>query len=508
MSPSSQGVPPHILVFVPGYMGSKLRDPETKEVLWVDFSNVPIWPWKWGGWLGRLLDRVAYPNKLEPMGIMDQVIFVPPWARQEHYNRLVDALDEMGYKLDRRQCFGHEGDAAPYDESKLNCYAFPYDWRQDNRESARELGRAVDRWRSYHPGAEVWIVAHSNGGLVARWYIEKEGGKDFVTRLFLMGSPWDGTPKAMHMAFSGVDTLFRRSFNLFGIADRTRQLVRTFPSIYQLIPYRNPFLIDLDNEDVNPFAGDSWLENEDQRKMLKSGLEFSKELGSALSAHTVCFFGTRQDTPTSGRVRFGAANTWAGIEWMNSEAGDGTIPARSASNPDAAELIPYPVNHGNIYVDKSVLEKLRFELVDKFRGVRAVAISGDLKVVFEPDREDHVYSTKETVGLWATVETLGESPGPVTGASINVQPVWHEALPGSTATRPEKNPPPVRLMRSTTIQGRYEGAFAAPEAEGYYRLLATVKVKGPPLTLEELIIVEAPADISRPEHEVDDGDDS
>jgi pimeloyl-ACP methyl ester carboxylesterase len=495
-------------------MGSKLRDPDTKEILWVDFSTVSIWPWKWGSWLGRLLDRVAYPNKLEPMGIMDQVIFVPPWARQEHYNRLIEALDEMGYKLDKKQCFGYEGDVAPYDESKLNCYAFPYDWRQDNRESARELGRAVERWRSYHPGAEVWIIAHSNGGLVARWYIEKEGGKEFVKRLFLMGSPWDGTPKAMHMAFSGVDTLFRRSFNLFGIADRTRQLVRTFPSIYQLIPSQNPFLTDLDNEQVDPFAGDSWLEDESQRKMLESGRKFSEELGSTLTPHTVCIFGTRQDTPTSGRVRFGAANSWASIEWANSEAGDGTIPARSASNPDAAELIPYPVNHGNIYVDRNVLEKLRFELIDKFRpgrgGVRAIVLSGNMKVVFEPDREDHVYSTGETVGLWATVEMMGDAPGPVSNASIYAQPVWHEALPGSTTGRPAANLPRIRLLPSKTIPGRYEAAFVAPEAEGYYQLQAKVKVKGqppPPLTLEELILVEAAVDIRPPEQaEAGDGD--
>ncbi|HJQ33098.1 MAG TPA: hypothetical protein VJ866_13000 [Pyrinomonadaceae bacterium] len=502
MAKTSGEVPPHILVFVPGYMGSKLRDRNTKEVVWIDFSGVPLLPWKWGPWLERLFEMMAYPNEdLEPAGVMDQVIFVPPWAKQEHYNRLYEALRGMGYKLDERQFFGGDGDPGGADESKLNCYAFPYDWRQDNRESARRLARAVERWRSYHPGAEVWIIAHSNGGLVARWYTEKEGGKEFVTRLFLMGSPWDGTPKAMHLAFGGFDTLFRRSFNLFGIAERTRRLVRTFPSIYQLIPFQNPFLVNLDNERVDPFGHGTWLDDEGQRGYLEEGRRFNEELGSSLTPHTVCFFGRRQMTPTSGRVRLAANNAWEHIEWTDSEEGDGTIPARSADNPEAEERIPYPVNHGNIYVDEDVLEKLKFELIDRHRRgageVRAVAVSQNLTVVFEPDRD--TYSPGESVGMWATLHTNDSPPQPVTNASITVQPAWYEPLPGSSSGRPAADPAGARLKAVAGEAGRYEGDFTAPDAEGYYHLRATVRVKGKlPVRLEELIAIEPPVDITPP----------
>lgn len=124
----------------------------------------------------------------------------------------------------------------PASGAELALYTFPYDWRQDNRLSARQLGDAIARWRKRHSGAEAWIIAHSNGGIVARWYIEKEGGKDRVGRLFLMGSPWDGVPNMMWMLFHGLDTLFRRRFNLFDIPRRSRDLFRTFPSAYQLLP--------------------------------------------------------------------------------------------------------------------------------------------------------------------------------------------------------------------------------------------------------------------------------
>ena len=33
---------------------------------------------------------------------MDEVIYVPPWAKQEHYSRLMEALEGRGYRADPR----------------------------------------------------------------------------------------------------------------------------------------------------------------------------------------------------------------------------------------------------------------------------------------------------------------------------------------------------------------------------------------------------------------------
>lgn len=501
-------VPPHFVVFVPGYMGSKLRYKASGEVLWVDPGTIPVAPWKWGGWLDRLLGDMAYPNEgLEPSGIMDQVVFVPRWAKQQHYNRLIEKLIEMGYKADPAQCFGHGGGTAPYDERELDCYAFPYDWRQDNRESARLLSEAIECWRSYHPGEEVWVIAHSNGGLVARWYIEMLGGKEHVTRLFLMGSPWDGTPKAMHMAFGGLDTLFRRSFNLFDIPARTRDLIRTFPSIYQLIPHRNPFLRNPENEEVNPFTYGSWVKDDRQRALLEDGRRFAEDLGSLQSVeNVVCFFGTRHATPTAGRVSFGAANTWSGILWEDSQYGDGTIPTRSATHPGAHEKLPYPVSHGDIYVNDFVLEKLRYEMVDKYRTAdttRASAFVGNLQITFE--NEPDVCAPGQPIKLKGTIRKREGKP--VSGALITVTPVWLESLPGSAANAAFGDSPETHLAEVT--DGEYEGTLRAPDAEGYCRLVATVKVKGQmPVRLEELVAVEAevaPAALTAPEGAAPEG---
>ncbi|HEY6899470.1 MAG TPA: hypothetical protein VI233_02460, partial [Puia sp.] len=45
-------------------------------------------------------------------------------------------------------------------------------------------------------GKEFVIAAHSMGGLVSRWMIEKEGGHTFVSKLVMLGTPNNGTPWA------------------------------------------------------------------------------------------------------------------------------------------------------------------------------------------------------------------------------------------------------------------------------------------------------------------------
>jgi len=90
-----------------------------------------------------------------------------------------------------------------------------------------------------------------------------------VGRLFLLGSPRDGAPKAFQILFGGLDTLFRRRFNMFNIAERTKNLLRTFPSAYQLVPMKNPFLRDIYNGRIDPCIDMSWLNDEHQQNCFR-----------------------------------------------------------------------------------------------------------------------------------------------------------------------------------------------------------------------------------------------
>jgi pimeloyl-ACP methyl ester carboxylesterase len=480
------GPPPHFIVIVPGYMGSLLRDKTTGEIVWVDFSSIPKNPLRWQAWIDSLFDRMAYPNEnLEPAGIVEDVIFAPPWIKMEQYSRLVNALQMMGYR----------GDPA-LPEAERNLYTFSYDWRQDNRISARQLGEAVRRWSELHGGAEAWLIGHSNGGIVSRWYIEKEGGKGIVGRLFLMGSPWDGAPKAMRILYSGLDTLFRRGFNLFNIAGRTRDVLRTFPSAYQLLPVRNPFLRDLNNEVVDVFSDQGWLEDPLHRQYLEDGRTFTEELGTQASVETLCFFGRKLPTLSSGALDFAAAGSWRSIDWSDLSAGDGTVPERSAVHPNATASMPFVAGHGDIYVNPAVLEFLEWELVGKYRDfTRAAVFTDRVRVVFEPEKDD--YSPQEQIRVWAEVH---EADGitPITDAEITACLLFRDLLPGSDETGPipstgEPVVERVPLVLQDPATGRYEAVLTAPLLDGYYDIEAQVRILNEPdLRLTELVTVETP----------------
>lgn len=478
-------VPPHFIVFVPGFMGSQLRDRTTGKTVWLDFSSVPLNPLQWDDWFNHLFQQMLYPNpNLEPAGIVQDVLFAPPWIKQEQYSRLLRILESWGYHTD----------PARHPEAELTVYTFAYDWRQDNRLSGKQLGEAIERWRGFHPGAQVWLMGHSNGGIVSRWYIEKEGGKDRVSRLILLASPWDGAAKAMYMLFQGMDTLFRMRFQLLGLPERTRQALRTFPSAYQLIPQAASFLHGPDGSAVDPFVPEPWLDDAHERDMLEDGRRFNRELGNALSVETLAFFGCKLPTTTGGSVHFGPNNRWDQIDWQVTGTGDGTLAEHTAVFPTTDRNIPIIAGHGDIYVHPALYEILRWELVDKYAGFKGtVTFSTDrYQVALTTDKD--VYEPGAPIALSVRVQARGETR-PVDRVQVSAKLTWLQPLPGSpTSQRPRRLPRP-RLTASPDAPGQFAGTVKAPKSEGYYNVEATIAIPGEqPLALTEMILVEGVPD--------------
>jgi len=481
---ANDGIPPHFVVVVPGYMGSQLRDSQDGRILWVDIPGLLRDPLNIPATVDHMLERLKYPNPdIVPAGLMDQVLFVPPFLKAEHYGRLLQALRRMGYQL---------GDS-PGNTNRAPVYTFAYDWRQDNRISARQLGQAIALWSDLHKPAKAWIIAHSNGGIVSRWYIEKEGGKDFVERLFLMGSPWDGAPKSLNVLFSGMDVFFVKLLNRYGIQERIKELIRTFPSYYQLIPYSKPFVFDDHNNPIDLFGDTRWLGGEEDSRRLQEGLQFNQELGTTLSVDTVCFFGRRKPTLTTAVVSPGAGGQWQDVEWIYTEAGDGTVPERSAVHPsvrEAGRAFAFAVDHGNIYVDPQVLVQLEFELVGRYQEAsRATLLTDEFTIFFAPTKD--TYLPEQTIELQATVHRNEPDNPAQSNAVIKVQMIWNQALPNQPDAKTPTALPVVALTETPPESGEYSGQMVAPVQEGYYRLVATVEIMGKPtLSLEEMISVE------------------
>jgi len=79
-------------------------------------------------------------------------------------------------------------------------------------QTGKDLGkRLAEAGLEAGHGKELTLIAHSMGGLVSRWYIEKEGGNEVVSRLIQLGTPNGGSPWASVYELSSV--LLARAIN-------------------------------------------------------------------------------------------------------------------------------------------------------------------------------------------------------------------------------------------------------------------------------------------------------
>jgi pimeloyl-ACP methyl ester carboxylesterase len=238
------------LIVIPGIMGSKLRSRETQAVLWPG----SVW-----NLVSNKFDDLALeidpatltprPSRYEAFDITDTA------AGRDFYNRLIETLQQYGDF--RRTAAG----TPVSDAFERHLYVFPYDWRRDNVETARELDALIDQIRRDYgrPDLKVDIVAHSMGGLVSRYYM-RFGTEDVldrdrpditmrgaakVNRLILLGTPSLGSANTIRGFIEGEKI----------VRTVTPETLLTMPSVYQLLPnaIRKP-LIGIDGRPLRASA--------------------------------------------------------------------------------------------------------------------------------------------------------------------------------------------------------------------------------------------------------------
>ncbi len=106
--------------------------------------------------------------------------------------------------------------------------AFGYDWRQDIRESARELCDTIARL----PVERVDLVAHSMGGLVAMHCLHSGAPK--VRRVVFAGTPFRGGAQIMNDFLVGTKTGRNKAL-------LAKEALFSFPAAFQLLPPEGTF---------------------------------------------------------------------------------------------------------------------------------------------------------------------------------------------------------------------------------------------------------------------------
>lgn len=309
------------VIFVPGMMGSELWRGSERI-----FPNIKT--------LFTNPEILQYPLPVEPRKILQEVIIVPNLVKMDQYNRLGDYMvEELSY------------------QRQVDFFEFPYDWRQDVRISARQLGALIESLPDKQP---VVIVAHSLGTMVSRYYIERLGGKKRIERVILMGGPHRGVIQALTSLLSAPELL---PFGIMG--ERLRQVSMSFPASYQILP-TYPLQIDAQGSKVNFLEDESWLP-EQYHPLLRAGREFRRELGARSSIPAVSIFGYGLKTISSLSIQKDAQGMIKKVDYRSEPNGDSTILEHSTVL-EGSEIHPVQQYHGSLFVDNDVKMRLKLEL--------------------------------------------------------------------------------------------------------------------------------------------------
>jgi pSer/pThr/pTyr-binding forkhead associated (FHA) protein len=311
------------VVFAPGLMGSELW--LGNERIWPDAKTLFTEP-----------EIYCYPSELpiEPRNIVDEVVIVPNLIKMDQYNRLGDYLvEELNY------------------QRGVDFFEFPYDWRQDVRISAHQLGQLIESIPSQQP---IILIGHSLGTMVSRYYVERLGGHKRVEKMILMGGPNKGAIKAIVSMIVAPQVL---PFGIMG--ERMRQICLTFPSSYQILP-NYPAGTDQKGTKTNFLEDDRWLD-EQYKPLLKIGKDFRNELADTTKIPSVVVIGYGIKTIYDVSVVRDDDGKIHNIEYRSDAIGDSSILELSAYLA-GSEIHPVHQNHGSLFVDNDVKMRLKVEL--------------------------------------------------------------------------------------------------------------------------------------------------
>jgi pimeloyl-ACP methyl ester carboxylesterase len=244
------------VIIIPGIQGSELINPQTGKTVWFnvrrdkdDDLRLPM----------ASNNLTQNRDKLVAKDIIREVKLPGVLPDVEVYQGLIDSLKARGY--------------AEADWNKPQAtdvfYVFPYDWRRDNVETARLLINRIQAVKRTvkRPDLKFDIIAHSMGGLVARYAamygaadLPPEGrkpvpswaGARHINKIMMFGTPNEGSFDAFTGAINGSTVVSMR--NLPFIDDFRPEDVISSPALFQLMPHQT--VVRFLDENLQPLKVD------------------------------------------------------------------------------------------------------------------------------------------------------------------------------------------------------------------------------------------------------------
>ncbi len=328
------------VVLIPGICGSELMD--GADLLW------PGTPWNkvFSNYPDAFVDKLAHSRTVRPTGILRSVPLTVGGITLHHfdgYGQAFAALEEIGFS-----------------EQGGTLIPFAYDWRRDVRQTAATLRDFLVKQNL--AGARVGIVAHSMGGLVARYLLERIGLPPGVTVSIavLVAVPHLGAP-------SSLQNIIGLRPEIFLTAAQCKVVVGNpeFPSAYQLLPRANvPALLQVAG--VLGYREEDILGDEVRQALnLSAGsLKAAEGLWSELKMQDSAWEPPCRYFAIVGNEQRTIAANYLGLEGVLAQAleeegaGDGTVPLWSAASPRIPSRY-VPSEHGSMFTDPRARQIMR-----------------------------------------------------------------------------------------------------------------------------------------------------
>jgi Lecithin:cholesterol acyltransferase len=436
----------HLVLVVPGVLGSVLSDAD----------GVPLW----GTGLRDVARTMRWPSalsladhpRLVPSGLLPTIGLVPPFV-VPGYDRLVQrigaAFDHVLVDL-----------ACPGANRNLNAdvVLFPYDFRVGVPAVAEQLNAEIGiRLAGLTQAARrrrVIVVAHSLGGLIARYWLGPLGGWRDCRALITIATPHQGVPKALDWLLNGV--------RVKSVALRSAtEVLREWPSSYDLLP-SYPAVLSAASKPLRPLELDavsgSTLAPRVRRAAetaAETAVSWSALAGRGEAPSLTAVLSRRHATPNRAEVVGGQLRvTRDDPEWLPHRGwrGDGTVPAISAIPPQAHDLREVPDRHQAMASAAVIVDILREYARARARpGPRQPgAPAVDLEF-------DEVALARQPMTVVASLSSPIAPPDPAGDLSLTV--------------RRQAAGPPVFRWRSRPAGGRWQITIP-PLSPGLYTLTA------------------------------------
>ncbi|MDB5253935.1 MAG: hypothetical protein JWL80_1 [Parcubacteria group bacterium] len=291
------------VIVIPGITGSELVDSSLiNNILWPNLLEMAVSPSD--GFLEKLeLDESGQSIKTD----ISSPQIIKKIFDEDFFDGLFRELESRGYR---------EGETL---------FPFPYDWRLDVSETAKNLKEKIEEVKTQTGVNKVDIIAHSMGGFIYKKYLHDEGNGS-IDRFVDIATPHMGAPKAFKILKFG-DNLGLEKFSIDILNPKVIQrIVQNMPSMYALMPSRRYY--------------DRWFLDgaEDIRsKDLNMELEsMAKDLHEEIDAIPENQYGTRVynivgcGIPTLGTLYLFNSHNKLSVSNIHFINGDGTVPLKSA----------------------------------------------------------------------------------------------------------------------------------------------------------------------------------